>query len=393
MMKLSPDRLRGRFFIFPVALISDATTGLLSISVPVLAYHLGASALELGIIGASFAIIYCFAPAIMGVVSDLFGYRRLMTAALLLRGALCLIYPFTTTPLHLVLVRVLDGLFLSLLWPSLEAFVATLYASNVDSGLKRFNVAWGLGWVVGPLLAGILLTLALKLPFFVASVLNLVLGGICIATLEDPPRVQSTTFGEPHIEIHRLDRLVAAITVFASSFVVGSVLAFFPAQAVSAEISPLDVGMMGLAFGALRAVSFSLMGPTGRGAAGHRRTVSGCLLMSLAMAPFWLQYRGPAYYLGFALLGSGSAIAYSASISLMLKGEGGRKGLRSGLFESSLGLGYLAGPLAGGVTTSVEPAAIYFLNLIVGIVVAFVILLSGLLHSLLLRHNVERDEE
>lgn len=127
-----------------------------------------------GVISASYALMqFCFAP-IMGAISDRFGRRPVLLASLFGLGVDFLIQGFAPTVWWLFVGRVFAGV-MGASFTTAHAYIADV--STPDNRAQNFGLAgvmFGLGFIFGPALGGLLGDVHLRLPFFVSAGLALV---------------------------------------------------------------------------------------------------------------------------------------------------------------------------------------------------------------------------
>ncbi len=123
---------------------------------PYLATEFDASPAQVGYLMSVFALMqFLFAP-FWGRMSDVFGRRRIILICLLGEGLSYVIFAFARDLWVLYLARVLAGLF------GASIATASAYISDItpkekrSKGMALIGVAFGLGFVVGPFLSGIL---------------------------------------------------------------------------------------------------------------------------------------------------------------------------------------------------------------------------------------------
>lgn len=164
----------------------DCATYVAVTGVPFRALELGASSLVLGLLPASFSLVYVSATLLTGRLSDRvsriglarFGALLFAAAAALLLGARALPWLFGAMPLM--------AMGLSLFWPSLQAGLAEADAPHrLNRNLGRFNIAWSLGKGAGFALGGVVLAQAGFPPLFGAA---LGLGLFVALVLRTAPR-------------------------------------------------------------------------------------------------------------------------------------------------------------------------------------------------------------
>lgn len=151
----------GIGIIFPIlpSLLKDLT-------------HTSNVALYIGIMTALYAVMqFIFAP-VLGALSDRLGRKPVLMISL---GGAVLNYLFLTFSPHLwmlLLGRAIAGM------TSANVAVAMAYITDITPPEKRarrfglFNAMFGMGFIIGPVLGGVLGDHWLRLPFIAAAVLN-----------------------------------------------------------------------------------------------------------------------------------------------------------------------------------------------------------------------------
>lgn len=146
-----------------------------------------------GIIGATYALMqFIFAP-VVGALSDRFGRRPVLLASMFGLGIDFLITGFAPTIVWLFLGRLVAGI-MGASFTTANAYIADV--STAETRARNFGlvgVMFGLGFVVGPALGGLLGGISLRLPFFVSAGLALVnwLYGYFILPESLPPEERS----------------------------------------------------------------------------------------------------------------------------------------------------------------------------------------------------------
>lgn len=145
-------------------------------------------------ISASYAMMQFLCAPIMGALSDRFGRRPILLAALFGLGIDYLIQGFAPTIWWLFAGRVLAGI-MGASFPAANAYIADV--STPDTRARNYGlmgVMFGLGFICGPALGGVLGSYSLRLPFFVSAGLALLnwLYGYFILPESHPPENRSS---------------------------------------------------------------------------------------------------------------------------------------------------------------------------------------------------------
>ena len=177
----------AKFFIFVTILVDVIGFGIIIPIVPELIISLeGGSFSDAAIIGGwltfAFAIMqFIFAP-ILGGLSDQFGRKPVLILALFFLGLDYILHAFAPTIFWLFIGRFIAGIFGS------SFTVASAYMADIskpEDKAKNFGLigaAFGLGFIIGPVIGGIAGQWGVQMPFFIAAGLSLlnVLYGIFV---------------------------------------------------------------------------------------------------------------------------------------------------------------------------------------------------------------------
>jgi DHA1 family tetracycline resistance protein-like MFS transporter len=174
--KMSKNRSAALGFIFVTLLIDVIGMGIIIPVLPVLLKQLiggnnSQAALYSGLLSLSYAVMgFVFSPVI-GNLSDKFGRRPVLLIALFGFALDYLVQGFAPTIAWLFLGRILAGV------TGATFSTATAYIADITPPEKRaqnfgmVGVAFGLGFIIGPALGGVLGVWGPRVPFFAAAAL------------------------------------------------------------------------------------------------------------------------------------------------------------------------------------------------------------------------------
>lgn len=182
-------------FIMLTVLIDMMAIGLI---IPVLPALVGSftqtpaeQALALGLVAFAFGIANFFGSPILGALSDRYGRRPVLLLGFCGLGLNFFATALSTALWMLVTVRLVGGAMQS------NAAVANAYVADItppEQRAKRFGLLgamFGLGFILGPVIGGLLGAIDLHLPFFVAgglAMLNLLYGYFVLPESLPPER-------------------------------------------------------------------------------------------------------------------------------------------------------------------------------------------------------------
>lgn len=228
----------------------DLCTGLAAFTVPLVALNLGASLIELGLIGTLGSVAYTLACSVTGKLADRYDRRRLMSIASLLSAVVFAFLIFVDTVWTLLIAAALAWMTLALFWPALQAALAEgRNRAQLVKTLGTFNIVWTVGFMNGPLLGGPLYEIHPRLPFVAALVgLILLTAGVFLVrftTRGDEAQQTAETLPEPeHAGDNARFRPMAWLASFTAFFVIGMINNQFPKLAETLTISPIVLGYL-----------------------------------------------------------------------------------------------------------------------------------------------------
>ena len=186
-------------FIFIVVFIDVLGIGL---AMPVLPMLVGAftpsrelQAYWYGVLVVVYGLMQFFCAPLLGALSDRFGRRPVILASIFGLGVHYLLLAVAPSLAFMLLARVIGGV------TGASFSVASAYASDISSAEGRaksfglIGAAFGLGFIFGPMLGGLLGSIDLHLPFYVAAGLSLLNGlyGLIVVP-ESLPRDRRAAF-------------------------------------------------------------------------------------------------------------------------------------------------------------------------------------------------------
>jgi DHA1 family tetracycline resistance protein-like MFS transporter len=184
--------------------------------------HAGNVAPYIGIMTALYAVMqFVFAP-VLGSLSDRLGRRPVLLISLAGAAINYLFLAFAPSLWTLLIARAIAGL------TSANVSVATAYITDIspeDKRARRFgllNAMFGIGFIIGPVLGGLLGDYWVRLPFIAAAVLN---GGNLLLALFALP--ESRTPSREKIDLAALNPLRPFRWILSMKSVLPIVIVFF----------------------------------------------------------------------------------------------------------------------------------------------------------------------
>ncbi len=333
-----------RFYI-AVALFSTAF-GVMSPAVPLYArLSLSANDWELGILGAVMAVPYVIGSILFGRVSDRVGRKPLLAGGLTIYLFVVWAYISTADIFMFGLLRCLEGIAFSSIWPSAEAFVADRSgAGGLDRQVGHYSVAWSAGYTAGPFLMGAVISAGDLISAFILASALVLFGLMTILTIrmpKDPVRLEQDPAQSRR---HQRNVIGTAYIMIIWGFAMLTFYFLVPPYAVSAGVAAPVAGYIVGSASATRTISFMLYER-------YLRRNTAILGMALLLASTLVGWALPSLLGFFAmaiLFGSALGLLYAYALARML--ELPSKGAGAGIFEAAIGLGQFLGPITMGYT-------------------------------------------
>lgn len=386
------DRQEARSYIYlviSVALFSFGT-GIVCTVLPLYAGRIGASPLNVGVLGLCYGLAWLLSGLPSGLLADNLGAKRLILCGMLVNLVACAVYSTAANLTHLAVARALEGLAWATWWCSVGAMVMHI-APNGRTGkaMGVVSTVYGLGFVAGSSMAGVLLsgfshTFAFQVALLgtLAAAITFAFGVRVLGHHEgrDPIGEETSTCPSKRNRMILIPYTVAVCY----SFVLEGTCILLPLYAIDILGSEVGVGMLMAVLWLGRVVAFTVAGILA-----DRWGSSTVLLGSLTVAALSsfviavLPLKSLVFLASFAIgIGLGSVFpACVVSISSLVTPR--RRGSAMGMFEALVGFGMMVGPIVGGMAAQhIAPSATYLLNGVVIIaVITFIIAARSMRHS------------
>ena len=380
-MNSNSRQKRSLQFLFVVTFLCQTIIGVVSITIPIYANILGASPLIVGLIGSTGGLIYSFVPFISGALCDRFGKKRFVAAAMILYGSACLLYVLVKEPYLLAFVKILEWSAIALFWPAVEALIAEFGGPKLEEALRKFNISWGSAMIVGPTIGGALISAwNVRAPLLFSLFISLSFGLLSLVLIREPDKTKifnEKPTDDPKNDVHNRYPIMAVVaSIFLLSSIISIILALFPSYAIDLDIPPFEIGLITLAFGVARTVTFFQANKVEEKIGKPSMFLLGSAFLGIASLSTFNVSTAFHFGLCFLLFGFGTGLSYAASLAFILRRWGSTKGHAAGIFESLIGLGYFSGPLIGGFVSEYAPNAPYLYGAALSLIVFLIHLIS-----------------
>lgn len=332
-------------------------------TLPLFASHLGATEAQVGWIAAASTIPGLFIGYLAGTLSDKYGWKRILSASLVIFATAPFIYLIVQTPIQLAAVRFYHGFATAAFGPVAMAAVALLYQERRGEMLSLYSSSTMLGRAVAPFAGGLLLaSWSYSGVYYIcalAGVLALVMGKVFYrglhvenAFFSTEKELQADINIAANIRTILCNRefLLVGIIEATVFFAYGALEILFPLYARQQGLQVWQIGIvMGLQLsGAIffKPVFGQLSDKIGR----MPVIFSGLVLCAASIGgiPFWSGFLGTGlmnvfFGLGFALVTSSTRPLAAESVSC------GKVGTSMGALSTLMDVGQAAGPPVVGI--------------------------------------------
>lgn len=328
-------------------------------TLPLFIYSLGVDEGALGFIAAASTVVGIVVSLPAGVLSDLWGRRRVILLSMVVFATAPFFYLLVRTPWHLVLVRIYHGLATAMLGPVALAAVADTFREGRGERMGWYSSATMVGRFLAPTVGGLLifgqdfrwvylgcggagllaLLTALRLPRLDQ-----------VAQPEAPGARWATMRRELHFILTNRSLLLTSGVQAAQYFAFGAVETFLPLYLMGLGWEPRVIGPLFTAQVLVTAVTKPLMGRLSDRWGRRWPIVAGLLVGAGAMAAMpWIHAWGPMAALT-ALFGLGVA-AVTASTSALVSdlSRAAAYGASLGVLSSVMDVGHSTGPMVAGL--------------------------------------------
>jgi len=177
---------RELWLIFLVIFVDSLGFGLVIPTLPFIATKFGASAIIIGLLMSAYPFFQFFGSPILGKLSDRVGRKPILSLSLLGSAISYILIVFSQSIAMFFVSRSIAGL------TGGSISVAQAYITDVAQGKERtkaigmIGASFGLGFILGPLIGGLLTLYGLAMPFAFAGILSFINAVLIMIIVPEP---------------------------------------------------------------------------------------------------------------------------------------------------------------------------------------------------------------
>ncbi|MBU7022902.1 MAG: MFS transporter [Theionarchaea archaeon] len=317
---------------------------------PLFADFLGASKEYIGVISAASTIPGILISMPAGILSDIYGRKRILYIALFVFASAPFLYLVVTELWQLAIIRFYHGVATAIFGPVAMAAVAERYSGDRAARLGLFSSATMAGRMMAPTIGGFLLTFGSFSSVYIACAAGGLIAFILGNFLEDTPPQASQTEHKDYRAVLRDKRIMVTTSVEACQyFTFGGFETFLPLYAVSVGITPSYIGVIFTIQLIVTMLTKPAMGKLSD-SVGRVPSISvGILLgaLSLLAIPYghhWWTLAG-----AVSVYGLGLATVTASTSALVSDLSQGAYGSALGILSTIMDVGQASGPIVTGI--------------------------------------------
>lgn len=321
---------------------------------------------------AAFSIAQLLASPIAGKWVDQYGRKRMIVLGLFLFGLSELLFAVGTSIEILFLSRILGGVSGAFIMPAVTAFIADITTIEERSkALGYMSAAINTGFIVGPGIGGFIANFGSRVPFFVAAILAIVAALLSFVLLKEPERSEENLANQhvkPSFKTIFLPKyFIAFLIIFVFSFGLAafeSLFSLFVDHKFS--FTPKDIAIIITGSGIIGAITQLLLFDRLMKRIGEITLIRYCMILSALFAfAMTVVNNYVLILLTTCILFVGFDLMRPAVTTYLSRIAGDEQGFVGGMNSTFSSIGYIIGPIIGGVLFDLDLNYPYYLAAIV----------------------------
>ncbi len=337
---------------------------------PLLASRMGASWVDIGLMGSAWGVVFTFSAFLTGRISDRIGRRPALTISAALSALAALLFLRASSVPDLIAIRGLEGLAWACFWPPMEALATeSAETEQVGRGIGLVTSIYALAFATGSSAGGFIAGF-FGFAFAFAAYLGIAfLATLSVGLIERPRQVGTPKPLAGILESRLFSRTTLMGNVLAASYTFGlaSIMTLLSVYAASFGIPVLWIGVAFSMFWAGR-----ILGGAFAGGASDRFGRKGVALLSLIVGCTGFLAVGLAADLLFLVTGvllAGLSVGAIFPVNVAIIADDTEPELRGsamGFYEMTCGIAFMAASTLGGLVAEVvSPGSPFGLSAVV----------------------------
>jgi len=353
------------------ALLIGISYGLHGPLLPVFAKNvIGASYVDLGMIGLTSFLPYMFIPLFVGVLLDRFNNGYLLSMGVVINSASIYLLSIAQSVPEIMGFRIMTGIAHAFFWPPCESIISN--ASPPEQrvhNIAKFTGFFVAGFMIGPLLGSVLLEsfdVSYRLLFQITSYILATAIITALAVSQRKITIHSERFSFSSIkQMKNFPEVIVMLIYCTASF--GMILTIFPAFLNDRSMSGIDIEVLFFIFGISRVATLATIGKLAKRTS--LTLISATLAISIGLVIAFVSNSMIEFAIALLLMGFGFSIFFPLTLEIVLsKTRKQISGTIIGAYETTFGIGWTIGPITAGLISQFHGnSAPYLIFFVIGI--------------------------
>jgi MFS family permease len=341
---LKRERLISYLLILLISLTAQIPLTTLRFVIPIFAHNAGASIFIIGLLGTVYGSIYFVLASIFGKYSVKLGIKKMASIGMIIYLIISLLYTQFKTPYEYLLGKGLEAISMAMVWPAVEGLSSKLGHKDKESALLMYTFGWSIGASIAPYIASYLLVYNYFYPLYFSSIISLT--SFIFIILSRP--------GEEGEIIENFENFSIVFNIIFPMLLYGfdsSIFySFYSVYGAVYKFGEYGTGLVGTFYGIFQTIAFVISWLISKRVKSGKLIIIGSI-MSLSVFPIYLYHTILVSIVSFSILGFGMGLVYYSALINIFRTFHKDVTSKTGIFESSIGVGYVIGPLVAGIPT------------------------------------------
>jgi len=367
-----PQRRAILRVLYATIFLTSTGLGTCTFLLPVYAETLGATYTQLGLIGAVGNLVYTVITLVAGGSLDRFEKIKLYMGFTAFGAIVMILFSYADTIPQIILVRGFLGAAAASFWVGASTLTGEISPrQELTRSLGRYNMAWILGFTVGPYFGGLISNRYGYDVFFIASAGVIAVSlGLILSSIRGSIELKQETIQETRNLGDLRPLLMSYLTLIPFTMVLGIYMAIIPGHMKTVGLSASLIGLLiTITNGVRGCVFFNVEKLVKWGT--WRSVLTASTLLAAAMYLVRNAETGIQFAIPLIFYGLGSGIMTPVVLDFISKRTPDKlRGTAMGVHEGIYGVGMCLGPLLGGAIADYYSAAtLYGLLVLVSLLI------------------------